>query len=259
MNQTTQKSTIVEFTTDYDVFKKHDSNRPVDEWAVQRLMASIQKCNRLSSKPICVDHNFNVIDGQHRLEACKRIGIPVPYVIEDFSSEDMLEMNANQKSWLIADYLNYFSSEKGNPNRQQEYSKLKEFIKREKLTVSIAVQILNGDRSSDFFRKFRDGLYQFPTDEEYQEAMEKKDKIKETIDYIKRKTSGSKGYLDKVTFYSAMVDFFNIKSFEYNVFRTKLEYKLDLLRPCTRQCDYVRIFKDVYNWKNQSPIKDIEY
>ena len=248
----------VEHTKDYDVFKKHRCNRPLDESAVLRLMASIQKCNRLSSKPICVDHEFSIIDGQHRLEAARRLGIPIHYILEDFSPDDMLQMNANQKSWLIADYLNYFSADKKNARRHEEYSKLKEFMERERVSVSIAVQILNGDRSSEFFRKFKDGLYQFPTDEEFKEAMEKKDKIKATIDYIKRTTSGPKGYLDKVTFYSAMVDFFNVKSFDYETFKNKLAYKIDLLRPCTRQCDYVRIFKDIYNWKNQRPIRDFE-
>jgi len=246
-------NTIVEQTKDYDVFLKHKCNRPVDESAVERLMNSIQKRNRLSSKPICVDPDFCIIDGQHRLEAAKRLGIPIYYVQEDFCSDDMLQMNANQKNWLITDYLNFYSKTKGHP-RYDDYVKLKEFMDTEKVTVSIAVQLLNSDRSSEFFRKFKDGIYQFPTEEEFGEAMEKNSKIKETIDYIKRKTSGSKGWLDKVTFYSAMVDFFNVKSFEYKTFQTKLEYKLDLLRPCTRQCDYVRIFKDIYNWKNQSPI-----
>lgn len=241
----------IQQTVDYEVFQKHRSNRPICEKSVQRLMDSIKRSNRLSSKPICVDHNYCIVDGQHRLEAARRLGIPIYFVQEDFKSEDMIEMNANQKNWTISDYLNFYNSVDSKP----EYKKLKTFIIEENLPLNIALQLLNGDRSAAFFQNFRDGYYKFPKDLDFTEAMERKSMIKECIEYIKRKTSGPKGYLDKVTFYAGLVDFFNIKSFSYDVFMTKLSYKIDLLHPCTRQCEYVKIFKEIYNWKNQKPIE----
>jgi len=242
----------IQQTVDYEVFQKHRCNRPIDEFSVQRLMDSIKRGNRLSSKPICVDHNFCIVDGQHRLEAAKRLGIPIYYVQEDFKSEDMLEMNANQKNWNISDYLNFYASV-----GKDDYIKLKKFCAEENLNPSVIIQLLHGNRNTSFFRNFKDGFYKFPNDDEFNEIMDRKAKIKETIDYIKKKTSGAKGYLDKVTFYSALVDFFNIKSFDYEIFMTKLSYRLDLLHPCARRLEYVNIFKDMYNWKNQKPL-DVE-
>lgn len=242
----------IDQTIEYEVFKKHESNREVNEALVQQLLESVSKKNLLGLRPVLVDENFFVIDGQHRLEVAKRLGIPVHYQIYDkkCSAHDMVLLNNNQKSWTINDYLNFYVNE-----GYEQYMLLKEYVDKDKLKLNIALRLLNGSRSSDFFRKFREGLYTFPQGEEYLEVMQKRELIKETIDFIKRKTSGPKMYLDRVTFYGALVDFFNIKSFSYQIFANKLHFKIDLIHPCTRQLDYVKLFKDIYNWKNKSPIE----
>lgn len=240
-----------EVTQDYEVFEKHAGNREVDDKAVKKLMESIKEKNMLMLRPIIVDKNLKVIDGNHRLEAAKRMQIPVYYVVDEtLESQAMYLLNNAQKNWTLSDYLNYYVNQ-GN----EEYIKLNQFISKEKTPLNIAFQLLNGSRSGGFFKTFRDGKYVFPDEKEFNESMEKKERILETIDYIKRKTSGLKLYLSRVTFYSALVEFFNIKSFDYTVFMTKLQYKLDLIRPCSKQCDYVKIFKEIYNWKNKEPLK----
>jgi len=240
----------IEETTEYESFHIDKCNRPVDEASVIALMLSIQSKNLLRSKPILVDADFNIIDGQHRLEAARRLGIPIPYYIEETATiDDVIKLNTNQKNWGIGDYLNYYAN-KGYP----DYVKLDRFCKNQKIPLNIAIQLLNNNRTMRFFKNYRNGNYKFPNEEGYQEALNKNSWIQETIQYVKEKTSGPKHYLDKVTFYGALVEFFNIKSFAYEKFKKKLQYKLDLLRPCTRHADYVTIFKNIYNWKNSSPL-----
>lgn len=242
--------TSVEETTDYDIFKLHPSNRRLSNSNLTKLMKSIEENNLLRSCPIIVDKQYRVIDGQHRLAAAQKLGLPITFQICDgISSHDMVLLNNNQKQWSIGDYLNFYVSE-----GYLEYIKLADFCKAQNLQLNIALHLLNGCRSLDFFKMFKTGLYTYPDVAEYDEACEKNRLIKETIDYIKKKTSGPKGYLDRVTFYGALVDFFNIKSFEYDVFMKKLSFRLDLLRPCTKQGDYLNIFKNMYNWKNKEPI-----
>lgn len=240
-----------ESTTDYDVFKKHEANRDVAEANVRGLIASISKKNMLHVRPILVDKDFNVIDGNHRLEAARRMQIPIYFEIDtNLQTEDMYLINSAQKNWSLSDYLNYYVHQKN-----ENYIKLNDFLVKEDLPLNLSFSLLNGLRHGSFFKDFREGKYQFPNETELQEALDKRQKILWTIDYIKKKTSGQKLYLSRVAFFNALVEFFNIKTFDYSVFMNKLQYKLDLIRPCTKYSDYVRIFKDIYNWKNQNPLE----
>jgi len=70
-------------TTDYDIIKPFlERNGPVNkrnEAKVLRMMAIIQAGGLLH--PIVINKNFDLLDGQHRLEAHRRLGVPIRYVI----------------------------------------------------------------------------------------------------------------------------------------------------------------------------------
>lgn len=242
----------LEETTDYDVFSRYHCNRLLSESHINELIDSISQKNLLNTHPILVDKNLHIIDGQHRLEAARRMGIPISYKIdESLDQEDMIRLNVNSKTWTVTDYLNFYSQ-----RQNSDYVKLKNFIEKEKMQLNIALQLLNGSKNTSFFKKFKDGKYQFPSDNELAESLYKNLLIKDIISFIKKKTSGTKIYLDRVAFYGALVEFFNIKFFEYEKFKTKLEYNLGMMRPCTKQSQYILLFKDIYNWKNKNPLRD---
>ena len=64
-----------------DTVKLNPENRAINQRQVERLMDSIKKHGFIESIPILVDPNGYVIDGQHRLEACKRLSIE-PRIVE---------------------------------------------------------------------------------------------------------------------------------------------------------------------------------
>ena len=102
----------IESTEDYTIFKEITSNREVDEKHVRKLMSSIRTKNLLELNPIIVNNSMQVIDGQHRLEAAKRLKETIYYVVSDkLSKSDIAELNANQKKWSLNDYINYFTIE----------------------------------------------------------------------------------------------------------------------------------------------------
>lgn len=245
---------LIEETTEYDELKIHDCNRKIDEASVQSLMVSIKDKNMLKSKPIIVDKDFYIIDGQHRYEAAKRLGIPIPYCIDTSTTiQDIIRLNVNQKSWSVADYLNFFCNQ-----NFEEYIKLNRFIRDNKIPLNVALQLLNGDRSSKFFTKFKNGNYQFPEEADFLDSIQKMKNIRETIDFIKKKTSGPKTYLERVTFYGALVEFYNIQSFSHEIFLNKIGLRPNLMGSRARQCDYVSLFKEIYNYrsKQNSRIED---
>lgn len=242
---------LVGETLDYDVFQKLKCNRKTDPSILKKLEKSIKQKNLLSSKPILVDRYFNVIDGQHRLLTAQKLGIPVSYQVdENCEISDMVKLNNNQKAWNINDYLNYYCE----GEEKQEYLKLKDFIDREKIQLNIALHLLNGTKNKDFFERFKTGNYVFPNEMQFFKVIEKKSLIADTIEYLKKTSSGDKTYLSRVTFYSALVEFFGSRTFSYDIFRKKLQYKLEMLHPCSKKGDYINIFKNIYNWKNHSPL-----
>jgi hypothetical protein len=101
----------MESTTNYSMFKEFSSNREIDEKHVRKLVREIQNRNLLAVNPILVDHNMHVVDGQHRLEAAKVLGVPIFYIVGDVRRDDISKINSNQKNWGLMDYLNYYTIE----------------------------------------------------------------------------------------------------------------------------------------------------
>lgn len=114
-------------TTDYRMFKRMVGNRRIKEGHVKKLMDSMTKVGLIPA-PIIVNEKFEVIDGQHRLEACLRLGLPVYYVIiPGVGERECIEMNTSSDAWKTIDYILYYA-EKGS----EPYSILKRLIDEHK-------------------------------------------------------------------------------------------------------------------------------
>ena len=66
-------------TTDYSMFQTLEGNRNLNKLHLKRLKNSFQKKYLLS--PIIVNEKFEIIDGQHRFEAGKQLGLPINFLI----------------------------------------------------------------------------------------------------------------------------------------------------------------------------------
>lgn len=100
-------------TDDYSIFKKLDGNR--DTGNVKAILESIDDVGYLLS-PILINENFEVIDGQHRLEALKIKKLPVPYIVQSgIGWRECQAMNTGQKNWQAMDYVRSFAKT-GNDN-----------------------------------------------------------------------------------------------------------------------------------------------
>ena len=108
-NQVTQTMVInhVLQTNDYAVFKHIEGNRVINKLHVNRLKQSFQKEYLLS--PIIVNQEMQIIDGQHRFEAAKDLGLPIRYFIcNDYGLTQVQILNANTSNWKKIDYLNAY-------------------------------------------------------------------------------------------------------------------------------------------------------
>ncbi len=89
--------TKVMYEKNYSKFTLFDNNRDINETHVEELIASMRKSGQLM--PVVVTPDKEVIDGQHRLKACEKLGIPVSYVISPIKHHTLLFCFFNFIAW----------------------------------------------------------------------------------------------------------------------------------------------------------------
>ncbi len=83
-------------SSDYEKFSILEQNRVVNDKHVNELVVSIQNSGQLT--PIIINEKFEIIDGQHRFDACRILKIPVMYLISYKTSiNEVILMNNTQK------------------------------------------------------------------------------------------------------------------------------------------------------------------
>lgn len=104
-------------TNDYSAFKDVKGNRIVRPAHVKKLKTAIEADpETIKYNPILINENWQVIDGQHRLEAIKQLELPVYYVqVEGLTLENVQRLNSTAKQWQPMDYAQAFAK-LGNQN-----------------------------------------------------------------------------------------------------------------------------------------------
>jgi len=138
-----------------------ENNRVIYDKHVASLVASIVKNGQM--QPIVVSKDLEVIDGQHRLEACKELDLPVCYIIhEKATSKEIAVINNTQKGWTQEDYIRHFSHK--NHRNCAEYKKLKKFKEDHNLPYSVIfllmrVKVTNSREDQSIKSQFVEGTF----------------------------------------------------------------------------------------------------
>lgn len=116
-NAIEKEERTVNRTTDYSLFKTLSANRPLTDPHVGGIIKSIEEHGSwLQDEPILVNENMEVIDGQHRLAAHKRLELPIYYtVVEGLGIKRAHVMNRARRNWTIIDWMNSYANS-GNQN-----------------------------------------------------------------------------------------------------------------------------------------------
>jgi len=127
-------------SSDYEKFSILEQNRVVNDKHVNELVVSIQNSGQLT--PIIINENFEIIDGQHRFDACRILKIPVMYLISYKTSiNEVILMNNTQKSWKLHDYLRCFSDNKWH--NHETYQKVDKFMREHDLKLTTCIVLLS--------------------------------------------------------------------------------------------------------------------
>lgn len=243
---------ITKKTRDLSIFKKHEKNRKIDPNNLKKIISSIQARNLLDMRPILVDSELRVKDGQHRLEAAKILGIEICYQIqEDVSDEDMILLNVNQASWSREDFLNYYEN-----SGSVEYLKLREFCDKNGMRANDAINLFSKFSRVDGKKslKFKKGEFKFPNPDEISKIEENLKKTDEIVDLMNNLSIAKQHFLSSKRIKEAIYRIVANELVDFNKLKKKISIKFDSIRLAASVEAYYHLLKDIYNWRNEDPI-----
>lgn len=237
-------------TKDYSIFCALHGNRTYNLLHVKRLMQSFTNKHLIS--PIIVNENFQVIDGQHRLQASKEMDLPVYFIIiEGYGITDVQIYNINQKNWVKKDYLKMYCDQ-----GIKEYLQFKKFMTDfPDFEIQASERILtqykgNGGRQTTIdktrvkARDFEEGKLQIPDLNKSYIAARK------IMDFKKYYPGFNRG-----TFVSTMLDIMENKNYKHSEMMKKLELNPKWLQNCPDVAQYKVLIEDIYNFKRAATNK----
>lgn len=234
-------------TMNYKEFVFRDDNRSkINKSHIEKLKRSIQQKNLLELRPIIVNEKMEVIDGQHRLLAAQDLGVEIYYIIEEkLTSKDVVLMNIS-KQWCLEDFLNYYCR-----NEHPEYIKLRDFLKKERITLNIALALQLG-KTHKIRDEFKLGNYQYVEIES-----ETIDVCWQTLELIKRR-NGASQYLQSARFWMGMVNVFSHPKFEKEKWFVNLNKMVDDCGARITIKNYIKMLLDIYNYRNNERITIVD-
>lgn len=238
----------IEKTTNYGKFKSIRGNREINRVHLNKLCNSILENNLLEANPIIVNEKFQVLDGQHRLLAAEKLGLPIYYVLTPNGAGSIAEvqmLNSNLRVWSMLNYLNSYVA-RGN----SDYVELQNFTNNTGLSLGIAILLFSGAQSkgrtgNNVINSFKDGTFQ-ATFKDF------------AYDTYKALTSISK-YCDDNSWNDREFVSVLVMTQRAGIKSETLLLKLDtsgirVPRLATRR-QYIRFFEDVLSYKAKTPVR----
>lgn len=239
----------IQQTKDYSIFKKMEGNRHLDRFHLKKLSSAIQKDNQLNVHPIIVNSDFYVIDGQHRLEAAKSLGLEIFYIqSETVTDLHVIYGNVNQKSFEVENYIDYFAIKEKNA----VYIQLKGMLNSSGLRPKALLTLILGVVSPNILDFLKTGKFQFPSNEDPKKIM---DFYFDLLAYVKDKRIKPVSMFTNHNFTRALRWLFNTTGFESAIFFRKLDMRWFDLKPQRAAEDWYTLLISIYNFKNHNRIE----
>lgn len=223
---------VVQKTSDYDQFKYLEANRQINKAHVQHLIHSFEENPEMAmARPVLVNQNFEIIDGQHRFQALKTLGMPVYYtMVKNMNVGTAQMLNALQKGWTVMDYARSYAMS-GN----SQYQQFLEYHEAYPLPVTVLMYFLAGHRQDRVNAVFRRGDFKVSKDKKHiNMQLERMAEFGELFPHWRT-------YI----FAAAAFKVLHTEGYDHDHMMHKLSQT-----PLKRQAsytDYIRAFEEIYN------------
>ena len=234
----------LQYSKDYDMFKLHSQNRVISKARVQKLKSEIQRKNLLDLFPVLVDRDNYILDGQHRFEACKQLGIEVAYKTTNrITIRDVSFINSVSAAWKGIDYIKYHAK------NNDDYKLLLDIMQETGIKDYRNLTYICGHELSGMNTDFKYGHWQ-PTN-----TVIDRNRILNAVEDIK--VLGFK----EITMQRPLNVFLRLWHHDI-IFRDRLMSQIrkypEMLKKKLTKSEYQEMFVDIYN-RNMATMKKIYY
>lgn len=239
-----QNDLQIHCTADLSVFKIIEGNRNINLGNVERLVKSIEE-NGFLQLPIIVNENYEVIDGQHRLMAARKLNSIIYYhKVNNYDLKTAIVLNRNQSNWSIADYIRSYCD-----LGYKDYIKLQEFSEANKdFGLMICAELTSLDKNTQMYANrnnekadlIRKGNYKFDPNNKAEYIFNAARKIKVAIPDVMI-----------VAYIRTLKNCLDNPDFDLNQFVKKATTYPDQHRKSTTQSVILANIEHIYNFRNQ--------
>ena len=229
-----QKSSVVQsvYVTNEYRFMTIGGNRNVNDLHVERLKRSMEEHCLVA--PIIVNEKDEIIDGQHRYEALKDLGLPVYYIVcEGYGLSEVQRLNQVFRAWNVDDFLDGYANQ-----GREHYIRVKQFKEQYNWgSTKMAIVLLNRhQREEDVVAAFKNGTY-------------KVDDMEWAINFVTALEAFQRYFPDYKTtnFVKAFRLLYECPRYVHKTMKKKLEYQGGLFEKRTTIGQYAELLTDIYN------------
>lgn len=232
------------FTKDYDKFVYNQKNRNINEAHVTALKRSIRKNDLLFAQPILVNEKYEVIDGQHRLQAAMKLNRPIYYIIKKgLTIDDAITLNVSTKNWGYKDYLDHWVA-KG----KEQYIYFQQFYDTYKMPYTMCAGLLmkgiTVSGGGNFSEDFKNGKL----------TLEHKD-FAEKVGKLVQDLAEHGSFTTDRSFVIALVEGMSFADLSPEFIVKKISMAPDKFTKCSDSESYLRMLEDVINYHTRNRIR----
>jgi hypothetical protein len=232
-------------TKDYGRFVLLPYNREVEDSRVDRIANVIKEDGFLV--PILATSNYEVIDGQHRLAAARKVGCAVSYLLYHVEKEKVplvvSKLNATAKTWGLEQYHDMWVK-----LHKDVYVRIEEIRLKHELSFSVIDGLLcaampDKGGTYDIVRGrelYKSGKFTM-TESQYKRLDEKCSWWNEIVGYSPKFDNFGKA------FRSAVTDVIRQKNYDHDIMKHALVRGAGSLLGCHARAEYVIQLVEEYN------------
>lgn len=232
---------LVHKTTDYGQFKYIDSNRTISKNHVQHLVQSFEANPELvQTRPILVNEDMQVIDGQHRLQACATLRVPVYFMVASGTNVESAQlMNALQKGWSLIDFARSYALNRKDPERAATYKSFLSLFEEFKVPISVLVTFCEQRTRHNATASFKKGELTIKNLEVTRVWLEQLEEVEELVspDVLKH---------NRYAFVSSLLVLFKHEAYDQD--RMIKQLKNSRLTMQVDRLSYLRALETIYNF-----------
>ena len=228
----------IEQTTNYSLFVYHENQQAMSPVRVRRVAESMQKTGFWPSKPIGVFRSGGklvIIDGHHRFEAARALGLSILFVEEPEEHGDLIGIaNSIVGTWKTQSFAKLYASQ-GN----QDYQDLMFYVERG-IPLQQAASLLHGEsaHSGNSAQRVKHGSFKIKTDKYINSVLAMIDTVKDVAPEISKKA-----------YINALSLLLFLKEFDQDVLIKRIQAHPSGIVRCADKNQALEALEEVYNFR----------